>query len=85
LGQPLYANRHAIDNLDGRHLHRHLTDNFVSKNMTIVGTGMEHSQLKEVVSSLFSDVSLQGDFFEFQRLGALPVDTPSSQVCSVKE
>jgi len=79
LGQSLYAQPHSIEHIDGRHLHRHLTQNFVANNMVIVGTGMEHTSLRDVIDSLFSGDLVETKNPEFTKMEPLKVDLPTLQ------
>jgi hypothetical protein len=54
LGQPLFAMEHALDNIDNRHLHKHITMHFKPDNMTIVGTLTSFSTTSFFLSFLVS-------------------------------
>jgi len=81
LGLPLFAPQSSVESLDPRHLQRHLANNFLSKNMTIVGTGLPHETLCRIVGILFSREFNHGaqNFPELARLGSLDVESPPIQ------
>jgi len=79
LGQPLYAPQYAIDTIDARGIHRHLTSNFTAQNITLVGTGIDHATLRNILNMLFSNVAIQGNFYELDALPPLPADQAVSQ------
>lgn len=80
LGQPLYAKPYAIERIDPRHLHRHLVANFKSGNMTLVGTGMEHGKVRDIVNSLFSTGPLiDAEYPELSALPSLEPESPTAQ------
>jgi hypothetical protein len=80
-GHTLLAKPSAVDQIDSRHLHRHLVANFLSSNMTLVGTGMEHDKVRDIVNSLFSTAPLiDADYPELRELPALDAETPTVQV-----
>jgi len=73
LGQPLFASPHQIQALDARHLHRHLTDNYIAPNITVVGYGIKENIFQDNINQHFAKIGLEGKYSEIQKLPPLEV------------
>jgi len=80
LGNPTLCPSFNLDNIDGRHLHSHLQQNFFSPgNLTVVGTGVKHNEFLALVKPLFANPSVQGTYPELSALPPLQVPGATNQ------
>jgi len=51
LSNPIFASPETIQSVNNRKIHKHIIDHFRPQNITIVGLGIEHNILEELLSS----------------------------------
>eukprot|EP01127_Copromyxa_protea_P001652 TRINITY_DN11608_c0_g1_i1.p1 TRINITY_DN11608_c0_g1~~TRINITY_DN11608_c0_g1_i1.p1 ORF type:complete len:439 (+),score=107.48 TRINITY_DN11608_c0_g1_i1:39-1355(+) len=80
LSNPTNCPAWNVSEIDNRHLHHHVTNNYFNGNeITVVGTGVDHSSFVDLVSPLFTKPTLKGNNAEIRAAKPLQITDTTSQ------